>query len=58
MYCFGVLLSFVGLVILTDLSNGFVVQLAVSAVGVAVMVLAATLATWEAQLDRRGPKLF
>jgi hypothetical protein len=58
MYCFGVLLSFVGMVILTDVSNSFVVQLAVSLAGIAVMIAAATLATWEAQLDRRGPKLF
>jgi hypothetical protein len=58
MYCFGVLLSFAGQVILTDVSASFVVQLAVSATGIAVMVMAATLATWEAQLDRRGPKLF
>lgn len=58
MYSFGVLLSFVGLVVLTEWSNSFAVQLAVSAVGVALMVMVATLATWEAQLDRRGPKLF
>lgn len=58
MYCLGVLLSFIGLVVMTDLSNGFLVQLAVSALGVAIMVMVATLATWEAQLDRRGPKLF
>ena len=58
MFCFGVLLSFVGQVILTDWSNSFVVQLAVSVIGIMVMVAAATVVTWEAQLDRRGPKLF
>lgn len=58
MYCFGVLLSFLGLVVLTDVSGNLIVQLAVSVIGIAIMVLAATIATWEAQLDRRGPKLF
>ncbi|WFU43470.1 OpgC domain-containing protein [Bradyrhizobium sp. CB82] len=58
MYCLGVLLSFVGHVILSDLSGGFLAQLWVSIAGIAVMIVAATLTTWEAQLDRRGPKLF
>jgi hypothetical protein len=58
MFCLGVLLSFAGQVILTDMSGSFIVQLAVSVVGITLMVAAATLATWEAQLDRRGPKLF
>ncbi|MBR0712950.1 OpgC domain-containing protein [Bradyrhizobium liaoningense] len=58
MYCFGVLLSFAGLVVLTDLSASLMAQVAVSVIGIAIMVLAATIATWEAQLDRRGPKLF
>lgn len=58
MYCFGVLLSFAGRAVLTDFSASFAVQLVVSVAGIVVMVIAATLATWEAQLDRRGPKLF
>lgn len=58
MYCFGVLLSFIGTVILTDISSSLTVQAAVSVIGIAIMVLAATIATWEARLDRRGPKLF
>ena len=33
-------------------------QLAVSMVGIAVMILAATLLTWESRFDRRGPRLF
>jgi hypothetical protein len=57
-FCLGVLLSFVGQVVLTDFSGSFAAQLAVSIAGIAVMVVAATLATWEAQLDQRGPKLF
>ncbi|MDE2377378.1 OpgC domain-containing protein [Bradyrhizobium sp.] len=58
MYCFGVLLSFAGMVIMTEVSESFAAQLAVSIAGVVAMIVAATLATWEAQLDRRGPKLF
>ncbi|WP_408918117.1 OpgC domain-containing protein [Bradyrhizobium arachidis] len=58
MYCIGVLLSFLGLIVLTNVSGNLMVQVAVSVIGIAIMVLAATIATWEAQLDRRGPKLF
>ena len=58
MFCLGVLLSFIGQVILTDFSGSFIMQLVVSVAGIAIMVCAATLATWEARLDRRGPKLF
>ena len=57
-YCLGVLLAFIGQVVLTEFSGGFIVQLAVSLAGVAAMMAAATLLTWESQLDRRGPKLF
>jgi hypothetical protein len=57
-YCFSVLLSFMGFVILTQISSSFVMQVAVSMAGVALMIAAATLLTWEAKLDRRGPKLF
>lgn len=57
-YCFSVLLSFAAFVILTELSSGLEMQAAVSAAGIALMIAAATLLTWEAKLDRRGPKLF
>lgn len=57
-FCLGVLLSFVGQAVLTDVSGSFAVQLAVSVAGIVVMVAVATLETREAQLDRRGPKLF
>jgi len=57
-YCFSVLLSFAGLVILTRISAGFAMQAAVSIGGIALMVAAATLLAHEARLDRRGPKLF
>jgi hypothetical protein len=58
MYCFSVLLSFSGFVILTQISSSFAMQAAVSMAGIALMIAAATLLTWEAKLDRRGPKLF
>jgi hypothetical protein len=45
-------------VILTQISSSFAMQAAVSMAGIALMIAAATLLTWEAKLDRRGPKLF
>ena len=57
-YCLGVLLAFLGQVALADLSGGLAMQVIVSISGIAAMVAAATLLTWEAQLDRREPKLF
>ncbi len=58
MYCFGVLLAFMGVVILDRFSAYLAMQCAVSIAGIALMIVAATLLTWEAKLDRRGPKLF
>ncbi|MGJ4947908.1 OpgC domain-containing protein [Bradyrhizobium sp. HKCCYLS20291] len=58
MYCLGVLLAFIGQVVLTDVSSGFAMQVLVSAAGILLMVIAATLLTWESKLDRRGPRLF
>jgi hypothetical protein len=58
MYCFSVILSFAGFVILTGISAGLAMQAAVSIAGIALMIVIATLLTWEAKLDRRGPKLF
>lgn len=57
-YCFSVLLSFAGFVILTRISGGFAMQAAVSIAGIVLMIAAATVTTWEAKRDRRGPKLF
>jgi hypothetical protein len=57
-YCFGVLLSFSGFLILKEVSPGLAMQAAVSVAGIALLIAAATLLTWEAKLDRRGPKLF
>jgi hypothetical protein len=58
MYCLGVLLSFVAHVVLVDVSASIATQVAVSFAGILLMIIAATLLTWEAKLDRRGPKLF
>jgi hypothetical protein len=58
MYCLQVLLAFAGFVVLTRFSSTLTVQFAVSLVGIVLMVLAANLLTFEAKLDRRGPKLF
>ncbi len=57
-YCFSVVLSFTGFLVLQELSGGLAMQTAVTAGGIALMVAAATLLTWEAKLDRRGPALF
>jgi len=57
-YCFGVLLSFIGHVVLIKFSGTIAMQAAVSIAGVVLMVIAATLMTWEAKVDRRGPRLF
>jgi hypothetical protein len=58
MYCLGVLLSFLGHVILVKISGAIAIQFAVSVAGVALMIAAATLMTWTSKLDRHGPKLF
>jgi hypothetical protein len=57
-YCLGVLLSFLAHVVLVEVSGEFAMQIAVSFAGIALMILAAALLTWESRLDRRGPKLF
>ena len=57
-YCLSVLLSFLGFVVLNEVSPGLAMQAIVSAAGIALLIAAATALTWEARLDRRGPKLF
>lgn len=58
MYCLQVLLAFLGYVILVTVSGGIAMQIAVSIAGITVMIMAATVLTWESRLDSRGPKLF
>jgi hypothetical protein len=57
-FCLSILLSFAGEVILQEISSSIAMQAAVTLGGIALMIAAATLMTWEARLDRRGPKLF
>lgn len=57
-YCLGVLLSFLGFVILSQFSSAVVMQLIISIAGIALMIAAATLMTWTSKHDQRGPKLF
>jgi hypothetical protein len=57
-YCLGVLLAFVGQVVLEQISGAIPMQLAVSVAGIILMIAAATAMTWTAKLDRHGPKLF
>ena len=58
MYCFSVLLSFAGFVIMERISGSLAMQAAISLAGIALMIAVATLLTFEAKLDRRGPQLF
>jgi hypothetical protein len=57
-YCIGVLLSFVGFVILSQFSATVVMQVVVGIGGIALMIAAASLMTWASKHDRPGPKLF
>jgi uncharacterized membrane protein YccC len=57
-YCLGVLLSFMGFVILSQFSSTIAMQVFVSIAGIALMIAIATLMTWTSKQDRRGPKLF
>ena len=56
-YCLGVLLSLAAHVLLTRLSGGVAAQVAVSAVGILMLVAFATLSTWIGIGSRRQPKL-
>ena len=57
-YCLGVLLSFMGFVILSQFSNAIAMQVVISVAGIALMIAAATLMTRTSKQDRPGPKLF
>jgi hypothetical protein len=57
-FCLGVLLSFMGFVILSQFSSTIAMQIAISIAGIALMIAAATLMTWTSKQDRPGPKLF
>ena len=57
-YCLGVLLSFMGFVILSQVSSSIAMQIIISIAGIALMIAVATLITWTSKHDRPGPKLF
>jgi hypothetical protein len=57
-YCLGVLLSFMGSVILSQFSSTIAMQISTSIAGIALMIAAATLMTWTSRQDRPGPRLF
>jgi hypothetical protein len=57
-YCLGVLLSFMGLVILSQFSSSITMQAIISIAGIAFMVAAATLMTRTSKQDGPRPKLF
>ena len=57
-YCIGVLLSFVGFVILSQFSTTVAMQVVVSISGIALMIAAASLMTLASKQDRPGPRLF
>jgi hypothetical protein len=57
-YCLGVLLSFMGFVILSQFSSTVTMQAVISIAGITLMVAAATVTTWTSKQDRPGPKLF
>jgi hypothetical protein len=58
MYCFGVVLSLSAHAVLVEFSGSIAMQGVVSIAGIVLMTAAATVLTWEARFDRRGPKLF
>jgi hypothetical protein len=57
-YCLDVLLAFIALVVLKQTAGGIAMQIALSVAGIALNIAAASVLTWIAKLDRRGPKLF
>ena len=57
-YCLGVLLSFIGQVILVEFSGSFAMQIGTGIAGIALIIAAATTMTLTSKLDRHGPRLF
>lgn len=57
-YCAGVLLSLAASIVLIRISGGVAAQVAVSIVGIVLLVALATVTTWIAKASRRQPRLF
>jgi hypothetical protein len=55
-FCLGVFLSFAGHFLFTEISNGLMMQIVVSAAGIGIMVAAAALVSWYKRMERRGPR--
>ena len=53
-FCLGVFLSFAGHFVFTEVSNRVFTHVAVSLVGIAIMVAVAALISWYRQAERRG----
>jgi hypothetical protein len=54
-FCLGVFLSFAGHFVFTEVSDRVLMQIAVSALGIVIMVGVAALVSWYKKLERRGP---
>jgi hypothetical protein len=57
-YCLGVLLSFMGFVILSQFSSTIAMQVVISIAGIALMIAAATLMTWTSNRTDLGQSCF
>ena len=57
-FCFSVLLSFIGHVVLVNTSGAFLMQIVISIAGIGFMIVAATLLTWTVKLGTRERQLF
>ena len=57
-YCLSVMLSLLAHLLLIEISGGVPAQIAVSVIGVAVLIAFATLSTWIGKGSRRQAKLF
>ncbi|MGI8527513.1 MAG: OpgC domain-containing protein [Pseudolabrys sp.] len=53
-FCLGVFLSFAAHFVFTEVSNTIAVQIAVSLIGIAILVGAAALVSWYRRVERRG----
>ncbi len=54
-FCLGVFLSFAAHFVFTEVSNRVLMQIAVSALGIMIMVGVAALVSWYKTMERRGP---
>lgn len=55
-FCLGVFLAFAGHFVMTEVSHGVLMQVFISALGIALMIATANLITWYKNLEGRGPR--